>query len=293
MNNSQLIQVPTLVFSAVLFCAMAHSHEAVDKTRLPVGNGKYSSAPKQGYIWTCSQTFAGGGAHASGAWMNGDGTYDFTAKPKVDGAVTWPSEFKFEVQGARRIISANSLPEHSTGVFPIARDSEAYKYDRNPNSIRSRTLRLELPKDPTFSDPYCVGMGPIGFLKTGGVFFSALDAPGNDAVANEIQDACQGHPERNGTYHYHSLTTCLEPDKKTDKHSDLVGYALDGFGIFGRYGEGGKEMTNADLDECHGHTHEVEWDQKKVVSYHYHATWEYPYTIGCFRGKPQRIQGGR
>jgi len=110
-------------------------------------------------------------------------------------------------------------------------------------------------------------------------------------VANEIQDACQGHPERNGSYHYHSLSTCLEPDKATSAHSELVGYALDGFGIFGRYGEGGREMRNADLDECHGHTHEVEWDGKRVSIYHYHATWEYPYTIGCFRGRPQRMEG--
>ena len=32
-----------------------------------------------------------------------------------------------------------------------------------------------------------------------------------------------------------------------------MGYAIDGFGIFGRYGDGGKALTSADLDECHGH----------------------------------------
>ena len=39
-----------------------------------------------------------------------------------------------------------------------------------------------------------------------------------------------------------------------------------------------------DLDECHGHTHEILWDGKRVVMYHYHATWDFPYTIGCLRG---------
>ena len=43
-------------------------------------------------------------------------------------------------------------------------------------------------------------MGPIGFLLTGGVFFNALDAQGKDAVAHEVQDRCQGHPERSGAY---------------------------------------------------------------------------------------------
>jgi YHYH protein len=293
MTLSTLSRLAAFSVCAALFSNLALSHEPVDKTRLPVGDGKYSTSPKKGYVWTCSQIFRGGGAHASGAWMRGDGTYDFTAKPIVEGAVSWPSAFKFEVQGHQRIITSNNLPSHPTGVFPVDRNSEAYKYDRNPNSIRSKDFRLVLPKDPELADPSCLGMGAIGFLKTGGVFFNSLDAPGKDAVANEIQDACQGHPERDGSYHYHSLTTCLEPDKKTTQHSDLVGYALDGFGIFGRYGEGGKELTNADLDECHGHIHEVMWDGQLKAIYHYHATWEYPYTMGCLRGKPARIEGMR
>jgi hypothetical protein len=66
----------------------------------------------------------------------------------------------------------------------------------------------------------------------------------------------------------------------------LAGYAHDGFGIYGHRGEQGKELTNADLDVCHGHSHEIYWDKKKVKLYHYHATWEYPYTLGCYRGKP-------
>jgi len=38
-------------------------------------------------------------------------------------------------------------------------------------------------------------------------------------------------------------------------------------------------MTNADLDECHGHAH-------GTLGYHSHATIEYPYTVGCYRGTP-------
>ena len=45
-------------------------------------------------------------------------------------------------------------------------------------------------------------------------------------------------------------------------------------------------LTDADLDKCHGHTHEIDWDGQKVVMYHYHATWEVPYTVGCYRGTP-------
>jgi hypothetical protein len=43
-------------------------------------------------------------------------------------------------------------------------------------------------------------------------------------------------------------------------------------------------LTSADLDECHGHTHAIPWNGKMVVMYHYHATWDFPYTVGCLRG---------
>jgi hypothetical protein len=72
------------------------------------------------------------------------------------------------------------------------------------------------------------------------------------------------------------------------EHSALMGYAFDGFGIYGHRGENGKVLTNADLDACHGHTHEILWNGKKEKLYHYHATWEYPYTVGCYRGTPRR-----
>ena len=79
--------------------------------------------------------------------------------------------------------------------------------------------------------------------------------------------------------------------KSTDvpgQHSALVGYAKDGFGIHGNQGENGLPLTNADLDECHGHTHSIERNGASAAMYHYHATYEYPYTLGCYRGTVQR-----
>jgi hypothetical protein len=76
------------------------------------------------------------------------------------------------------------------------------------------------------------------------------------------------------------------PDERDARgHSALVGYALDGFGIFGPYDTGGKPLTSADLDDCHGHTHAVPWDGAMVEMYHYHATPDFPYTVGCMRGR--------
>ncbi len=260
----------------------------VDLKHLPIGDGRLSTEPKVGSVWSCRTRFRRtGGAHASGAWIHGDGTYDFTAKPTVDGAVQWPSAFEIKQTHDKRSIDGNRLPQDPTGQFPISASDDAYAFDRNPNSIAPATYHVTLPANPEVAESAsCLPLGEIGVLVNGGYFFNALDARGEDAVAHEIQDSCQGHPERTGAYHYHSVTTCLDKQDAGSGHSALMGYALDGFGIYGHRGEDGKPLTNADLDICHGHTHPIEWDHKQVNLYHYHATWEYPYTIGCYRGKP-------
>jgi hypothetical protein len=168
----------------------------------------------------------------------------------------------------------------------VSRSDDAYTYDRNPNSISEHSFKLVLPANPTAaSKPSPLPMGAIGIMTTGSVIFNAVDDMGRDAAAHEIQDKCSGHPEKSKTYHYHNLSPCID-DEPTAQHSALIGYALDGFGIYGKYGENGQLLSNNDLDELHGHTHLIDWDGRKVVMFHYHVTNEYPYTLGGFKGTP-------
>lgn len=269
-----------LAFSAL---APAAAHE-VDLTKLPLGDGHISTAPKKGWIWACRVDPNAGGAFRNGPWIKSDGTYDFTQKAVVPGDVHWSSRYTMRLDGANRVFALNDLPNHGTGIFPIPSNSTAYQYDTNPNHIAEQDFTVTLPADPVPAAAPSCAPGAVGILLSGAVLFNALDAPGRDAVAHETQDKCQGHPQEGGVYHYHSISTCLEDKRLPDGHSALVGYALDGFGIYGRYGEGGKLLSSADLDECHGHTHAIEWNGKRVVMYHYHATWDFPYTIGCLRG---------
>lgn len=282
---SEVIPPPTPTHPTTLAPeAAASSSVSVDLTHLPLGDGKLANGPQVGWIWACQTNPQAGGAFQDGPWINGDGTYDFTAKAIVDGSVTWPYQFEITLQGDRRVFTSNDLPNHATGIYPIAQTDDAYQTDRNPHGITAQNFQFDLPANPTLAaQPSCVP-GAIGILLTGSVLFNALDAPGRDAVAHETQDGCQGHPQEAGVYHYHSLTTCLDDARTSDGHSALMGYILDGFGIYGRYGEGGQELTSADLDECHGHTHMIEWDGQRLEMYHYHATWDFPYTVGCMRG---------
>ncbi len=256
---------------------------------LPLGDGKVSSSAKKGYVYSCQTRFreTGIGAHASGDWLDEQGrSWNPELKPIVDGSVKWPSEVSISLDGNMRVISGNGLPNHETGQFPVSRSDDAYQYDRNPNRISEQNILLRLPANPQIADqPTCVPMGMIGFATSGVAIFNALDAGGRDAPAHEIQDKCDGHPQQGGVYHYHNLSSCLSDTRSgPGGTSDLLGYALDGFGIYGSY-EKGRKLTSKDLDECHGRTSKVMWNGKVKDVYHYVFTEDYPYTVGCFKGK--------
>lgn len=260
-----------------------------DVRHLIAGDGRVTTeGPKRGYVYVCTTApFARAPrGREDTPWVRSDGTFDAAAKPTVDGAVRWPSQLAIKVEGEKRLIVANALPSSPTGVFPIARDSAAFRYDRNPNAIEPQSVRWSLPRVPiAAATANCLAPGgPIGVFLDGSYLFNALDAAGRDGVAHEVQDACGGHPARRGDYHHHMADLCLDLG---DAHgtSPIVGYALDGFAITGPYRDG-RVMRNADLDACHGRIDEIEWDGEMRRMYHYVANFEYPYTLGCYRGTP-------
>ena len=260
----------------------------VDPTALPLGDGKVSTSPKVGYVDACQTQFGQGGAQVVGPWINTAAkTWNATTKPAVQGSVSWPSaSFSNTVSGRRRSVQTNDLPQgHSTGRFPVSASDPAAAYDSNPNHIAAQSISWTLPADPAAAgSPSCTNTGPIGVLTDGVVLFNALDGAGRDAAAHEVLDSCGGHPEMSSTYHHHEVPSCIL-DQATGR-STLVGYAIDGYGIYAERDAGGTLLTNASLDACHGRTSTVTWNGKKKRLYHYDATLEYPYTIGCFHGTP-------
>ncbi len=295
-KRSELVGALAGILTGIIFvlagaAAQASAASGVNEKRLPVGDGQISTTtPARDFIYLCNQGGNGGGASTQGPWFNGDGTWDATKKVFVDGSVDWPTAtFSEGISGSQRVLSGNGLPpDHKTGTFPISSSDDAYLYDRNPNTISSQTLNYTLPAQPEkTSAPNCMS-GSVGVAKNGVPIFNGLDAGNRDAAAWEVQDECGGHPQQAGQYHYHSIPACMNEGESKKDHSKLVGWALDGFPIYGPRGEDGEELTNDDLDVCHGHTHKVKLDGEKVRTYHYHGTAEYPYTVGCFRGTPVR-----
>lgn len=287
-----LVSVMSLagIFSSISAAADQARHDVLDIHHLTIGDGKISATPQSGYVMSCrTGPGRGGGAQHDGPWIH-SGTWDASEKLHVEGKVTWPkAQFSIsETQSGRvisRLIQGNGLPvDTPTGTFPVSPADRAYQIDRNPNPVGTYTLTLTLPLDPQFAaSPSCVPMGFIGVALNGVAIFNALDDGARDAVAHEVQDLCNGHPQAAAIYHYHGSSPCLPGETGNEQ---LIGYALDGFGIFSIYDATGTELTDADLDVCHGRTSTVEWNGKRVAVYHYALTREYPYTIGCFRGTP-------
>lgn len=261
-----------------------------DITRLPIGTSLVSlTDARVGGLFACDAGNPnGGGARAAGPWLNeAEGTWDLTRKIAVSGEVSWPmASYSEVIDGDRRVIASNGVPVGEvTGVFPIATDDPAYAFDRNPNSIATHDVTISLPASPTRSSaPTCLGKGSVGVLKNGVALYAPLDESNRDAVAYETQDQCDGHPQQASVYHYHAIPSCIL--EAATEPSTVVGFAFDGFPIVVERDASGNLPTNADLDECHGRTSLITLDGSTVEMYHYSATYEFPYFIGCFAGTP-------
>jgi len=75
-------------------------------------------------------------------------------------------------------------------------------------------------------------------------------------------DDAGGHINLHTGYHYHAATGATTEIDQEDGHAPMIGYAMDGYGLFAQLDATGKEST--DLDNCRGHYDELR-------GYHYHA----------------------
>eukprot|EP00731_Ephydatia_muelleri_P010862 Em0005g1448a len=180
-------------------------------------------------------------------------------------------------------------PVYAAQPIPVGEQASVYKgitYLKNSPAPQLGVLGVFLNGVRIF------GFGsPCGFSST----CPATDAsaPTNyvDAVQSEgrTTDYCGGHADPMSHYHIHSglgignatqRAACNLPADVAGNHSELLGWMIDGFAMYGRYSLGGQVPTQ--LDACHGHTHDI----SGVPTYHYHLPDAFPWTIGCFKGCP-------
>lgn len=258
-----------------------------DCTKLRLGDTQLStSGAAIGKLFSCAAAnpSAPGSVRSKITWIDdATGSWNLLRKPFLPartGTVTPGTYTVSEAAGNRTIVASSYPVDAKIGAWPMTTYALLTAIDPNPGTPASRSVTFTLPMLPTVATaPGCVGMGAIGVTLNGVVLYNAADARGNDAAAHEIVDVYGGHPAMTD-YHYHFVPERLDAARGADGHSGIIGYIRDGYPIYGFHGVGGGELTNADLDECHGHSH-------GTLGYHYHATIEYPYTIGCYRGTPR------
>jgi hypothetical protein len=266
---------------------------SINPRALPLRDRHYvTNGPKKGYMYICDarafQQLNGPGAQREGPWLdNAAGTYDVTEKPVVQGRVYYPDAvFTITTTKTRRLIRGDGLPLGvPTGTFPVRATDPAGRYDPNPNRITSQKISFSIPRHPQFARSPLCSYKQVGITLDGVQLHGPLDSIGRDELAYQLQDVCTGGPQPGGGYHRHALSECTP---HIHERNALVGYALDGFGIFSPYDKNGKELTTANLDACHGTTSKIPWEGKMVMMYHYVITRDFPYTVACFRGTPTR-----
>ena len=189
------------------------------------------------------------------------------------------------VDGSYIVISSTGRPDHKSPYYQGTQWSatlyEAYNgsntaFMLNPNRIATASLSFHIPLNPVKSaSPQATPMGPIGIALNGVPFYNQY-AAGYSPLTNEINtlDQYNGHPQQMGGYHYH-----IEPTYLTGVYGKhvLLGFLLDGFPVYGPL-ENNVILTNAALDNCHGHSHATT-DYPNGI-YHYHITAEAPYLNG-------------
>jgi hypothetical protein len=268
------------------------------------------------------------GVLASSSNAHPDHEHDDDQQGQTLGAATkLTSVVTFTSRDGYRHITANGLPDHEPGAFPNR---------GNPNRIAEQKYELRMPLKPVVARKptevehmdFGVALNGVKFDPGTAEFWKNDRRSGwrYEAKSGKINlglDDSNAHVQPNGAYHYHGLPVGLIDRKGGIKQMLLIGYAADGFPIYGPYaysdakdakselrllkpsyrikagqrpdGPGGKydgtfvqdyEYVQGlgDLDECNGRVGVT--PEFPDCTYYYVLTDSYPFVPRMFKGTP-------
>ena len=116
---------------------------------------------------------------------------------------------------------------------------------------------------------------------TGGGEMSQADLAHHQAQHDTLQtgqlDVCGGHAGRGDDYHYHVKPTCMIDQMANAGDDAIIGWAFDGFPIYGDNNPDGSVIAAGELDVCNGQTDDT-------FGYRYHTSPDAPYIVQCLMG---------
>lgn len=117
---------------------------------------------------------------------------------------------------------------------------------------------------------------------TAGGEMSEADLAHHQAQHDTLQtgqlDSCGGHAGRGDDYHYHVKPTCMIEAMDNAGDAAIIGWAFDGFPIYGDNNPDGSLIALGALDLCNGQADET-------FGYRYHTSTEAPYIVQCLMGE--------
>ncbi len=153
-------------------------------------------------------------------------------------------------------VSASCIPGYDIGPWA-----------GNPNIPANQNFVFKITRTPVKNTGAFIatGLGHIGVFTNGVSIFNPKDAMSYNnqnvwfrnavVVEGPSFDDCLGHPAPNGEYHHHLNPTCLYADSFATAHSPIIGYAFDGFPVYGAYayantnGTGGIKRMQSSYDK--------------------------------------------
>jgi arylsulfatase A-like enzyme len=239
--------------------------------------------------------------------------------------VTFSGQVTITANSAQCTISSNSIPNHDFNEgargFPnnVGEVNESFSFTTSP-SPAANTTPLTIDRDNAILlngvkvDVLAAACFGVGDERTGcgdpdqPWRFDPMHGPNGFNV-----DMNNAHAQPDGAYHYHGPPPIFNGDSQTA--SGVIGFAADGYPIFGPYFDAGGTFRPAtssyrlksgdrpsgagdpggsydgtyrddyeyvagqgDLDECNG--------MSVNGQYGYYVTTEFPYLVGCYTGTP-------
>ena len=233
-----------------------------------------------------------------------------TTTTAVKGA-QWNPTVKLTYSKSSVIMEPTGIPNHARDAYYAVPNAGIVVPDATTANIiadptKAQTYRFTIPTTPKYSSSVtATSLGSIGVMVSGAVLYNPFEGDGKTvAMANNFSitnaagltasfvDKCAGHPTPDiGAYHYHGLPNCVTAKvDKVGKASRIIGFALDGFPIYGDRDIKGKQIAAKNLDQCNGIISATPEFPKGIYHYVLLGTADARSSIACFHGEVDSSQ---
>lgn len=189
---------------------------------------------------------------------------------------------KVACESGKAIITSNTYPAHTLMTGIVGTNEQV--------PVPAKDYTAPIPLAPVLgSTPQtrdaALGIAVNGvpiYDYTGGGEMTLDDLKHHQAQHDTLQtkqlDVCGGHAGRGDDYHYHVKPNCMIGQMKNAGDAAIIGWAFDGFPIYGDNNPDGTPIAMGELDVCNG-------KKDNTFTYRYHTSTKAPYIIQCLMGE--------